>query len=280
MHIVKENEGDTMFMILITQEEPANETWYLDSGCSNHMTCIKDLFIKIDETLQKEVRTGDNKKLTVTGKGNINVQTKDGSKRIQDEYFVPGLMYNLLSVGQLIQKGYDLHFKNTTCIIKDPTGNVLGKITMRSNRMFPVNFKEEGLFSLTLSTKNMSLLWHDRFGHVNFGYLNYTYKHNMVKGMPNIGKINDICEGCMKGKQSREAFPQDKAWRATRLLELVHTDVCGPMKTQTIGGNRYLLTFIDDFSRKLWVYFLKENMKCSTRSRHLKHWLKTKVNTR
>ena len=55
----------------------------------------------------------------------------------------------------------------------------------------------------------------------------------------------------------RDPFEAGKAWRATKPLELIHTDVCGPMKTSTISGNRYFLTFIDDYSRMCWVYFMR-----------------------
>lgn len=80
----------------------------------------------------------------------------------------------------------------------------------------------------------------------------------MVHGIPNINKTDEVCEGCTLGKHSRESFPHDKAWRASKPLELIHSDVCGPMRTISIGGSRYVLTFIDDFIRKTWVYFIKE----------------------
>ena len=69
---------------------------------------------------------------------------------------------------------------------------------------------------------------------------------------------NQICEGCALGKHHRHSFPEGKAWRATKPFELIHSDLCGPMKTTSLGGNQYFLTFIDDFSRKTWIYFLKE----------------------
>ncbi|KAI3708032.1 hypothetical protein L2E82_37034 [Cichorium intybus] len=258
MHKEEGNDDDTMFMILSTQDAQFNDMWYIDSGCSNHMCGNKDLFTQIDDSLKREVRTGDDKKLDVYGIGEIIINTKQGNKRIQSVYYVPELKHNLLSVGQLLQKNYELHFKENSCMIKDPKGNMLGKISMSSNKMFPINFKENNLFAFNLCTNKTSLLWHHRFGHTNMGYLSYMYKHSLVKGIPNVTKFEGVCEGCMLGKQTRESFPQDKAWRATEQLELVHTDVCGPMRTPSIGGSRYLLTFIDDFSRKLWVYFLKE----------------------
>ena len=68
---------------------------------------------------------------------------------------------------------------------------------------------------------------------------------------------NESCEGCLLGKQHQLPFSTDKAWRAKDLLELIHTDVCRPMRTHSHHNNRYFILFIDDFSRMTWVYFLK-----------------------
>jgi len=76
----------------------------------------------------------------------------------------------------------------------------------------------------------------------------------MMDGM-NLKEVllHHICEG----KHQRTSFPKDGATRASQLLEIVHADVCGPMKTTSHGGARYFLTFIDDFSNKTHVYLLK-----------------------
>ena len=70
--------------------------------------------------------------------------------------------------------------------------------------------------------------------------------------------MKEVCEVCALGKHHRESFPKENAWRAKVPLELVYTDVCGPMSTPTNGGNRYILTFIDDFSRMTWLYFMRQ----------------------
>ncbi|CAL2249603.1 unnamed protein product [Prunus armeniaca] len=59
----------------------------------------------------------------------------------------------------------------------------------------------------------------------------------MMRDLPNIKGIHDVCEGCQLGKQHRQAFPSGKAWRAKALLELVHTDICGPMRTPSLDNN-------------------------------------------
>ena len=103
-------------------------------------------------------------------------------------------------------------------------------------------------------------MWYFRFGHLNFGGLKLLHTKNMVKGFPLIDRLERVYEGCIFGKQHRETFPVRKSYRARTPLEIVHSDICGPMQTSSIGDCNYFLTFIDDFTRKTWVYFLKH--KC------------------
>ena len=79
----------------------------------------------------------------------------------------------------------------------------------------------------------------------------------MVRVLPLIEKLDSLCEGCILGKQHRESFPSGKNIREKASLEIVHSDLCGPMQTPSLANSHYILTFIDDFTRKTWVYFLK-----------------------
>ena len=111
--------------------------------------------------------------------------------------------------------------------------------------------------ALQTEVKDESWLWNFKFGHLNFGGLKLLHTKNMVKVLPLIDILERVCEGCIFGKQHRETFPVRKSYRACTPLEIVHSDICGPMQTSSIGGCKYFLTFIDDYSRKTWVYFLK-----------------------
>jgi len=82
-----------------------------------------------------------------------------------------------------------------------------------------------------------------------------------MRDLPCLKENNESCDGCLLGKQHRLPFSTDKAWRAKDLLELIHTDVCGPMRTPSHHNNRYFILFIDDFSRMTWVYFLKAKLE-------------------
>ena len=92
----------------------------------------------------------------------------------------------------------------------------------------------------------------------------------MVRGLPLIKKPDSLCEGCILGKQHRESFPSGKSIRAKAPLEIVHSDLCGPMQNSSLAGNQYFLTFIDDFTRKTWVYFLKNKSEVFEKFRNFK----------
>ncbi|XP_073102006.1 uncharacterized protein [Elaeis guineensis] len=114
---------------------------------------------------------------------------------------------------------------------------------------------------LSACMKDDTWLWHLRFGHVNFGSLKVLSSKATVKGLPLIEDTpKGICEGCITGKHSRASFPKESFHQARRPLQLIHTDIYGPITPASFGGRHYFLTFIDDFSRKIWVYHLKE--KC------------------
>ena len=129
---------------------------------------------------------------------------------------------------------------------------------MTKNRIFPLSLRSSNLphpVAHTISSQDESWLWHCRSGHLPFKSLNILHKHSMVKGLPIIHKQCNTCEDCITGKLHRDNFPSSTS-RAKEQLELVHTDLCGPMQTQSIGGIFYFLTFIDDFSKKTWIYFI------------------------
>ena len=100
-------------------------------------------------------------------------------------------------------------------------------------------------------------LWHERFGHMGMQSLQQMAEKGMVTGLPsNLSNLGGVCTGCMMGKQHRDAFPNEGK-KASEPLALIHSDLCGPMSTPSLGKARYLLTFIDDATRFKHVCFLQ-----------------------
>ncbi len=108
-------------------------------------------------------------------------------------------------------------------------------------------------------------IWHKRIGHVNMQRLKVMQSKEIVTGLPKfkVEGMQKICEACQFGKQTRHPFPHDKHV-SSHVLELVHFDVWGPATTTSMGGCTYYVTFIDDHTRKVWVYFMKEKSEVFT----------------
>jgi hypothetical protein len=104
---------------------------------------------------------------------------------------------------------------------------------------------------------DLSKLWHERFGHLNYHSLQQLCNQQMVTGLPLVSCIDGVCAGCVLGKHHRDSFEKHASWHASGPLQLVHSDLCGPLSSPSFFGCNYFLTFIDDFSRCTWVYFLK-----------------------
>ena len=101
-------------------------------------------------------------------------------------------------------------------------------------------------------------LWHNRFGHLNYKSLNYLSKTGIARGV-NVSNDDRLqCRTCMMCKiHEGNGSPNENDHLARNLLELVHSDICGPFKTQSVGSAKYFITFIDDKSRRIFVYFIR-----------------------
>ncbi|CAN0905200.1 Retrovirus-related Pol polyprotein from transposon TNT 1-94 [Linum grandiflorum] len=222
-------------------------------------------FLNLDTSVKCNVRLGNGTKLNVAGKGSIRILVDQLPLVIQNVFYVPGLQTNLLSIGQMQGKNLTFVIKRNTCQVFHDQRGLLLETAMKTNKMFVIhaNHRNIGLASgqkclnSEVEVKESVLsLWHRRFGHLNCRSLQELQKKGLVQGLPQLSRNLGVCEICLTGKQHRKAFPKKSNWRATHKLELVHADLCGPITPTSNGGKRYILTIIDDFSRKLWVYFL------------------------
>jgi hypothetical protein len=104
-------------------------------------------------------------------------------------------------------------------------------------------------------TTNLGELWHRRMAHLHFGALDHLRQE--VTGLLKIAaEKHGPCKGCAMGKYARRPFPPSEH-RSKGALDLIHSDVCGPMSVESVSGSKYFVLFIDDYSRKTWIYFLK-----------------------
>jgi transposase InsO family protein len=179
---------------------------------------------------------------------------------MQDVLHVPNLAANLISVPRLVDRGLIVTFNRSHCLIEDATGRLLCKGQRRGNLfLLEDNDLSKGTPQAMVSVASSGETWHKRLGHISLKRLKEMEGKDMVRGLKLEGSIEDmVCEHCLHGKQKRFPFKEKSGRRATRVLELVHSDVCGPMEQNSLGGAMYFVTFIDDFSRKCYVYLLRK----------------------
>ncbi|KAL4278554.1 hypothetical protein GQ457_03G001430 [Hibiscus cannabinus] len=274
IHVAAEeekNEESYAFLSYKGNEESKKNIWYLDNCASNHMCGRKEWFVELDEKVRGRVIFGDDSHTEVKGRGKVMITQKNGEKKyITDVYYVPAMKSNIISLGQLLEKGYEVQMKNRSLSLKNKNGELVVQVDMTQNRLFTIDIESGEVKCMKTAIKDDSWLWHLRYGHLGFSGLKLLSKVKMVNGLPEINPPNQLCEACIKGKQHRQSFEVGKSWRARRPLEIVHTDIAGPFDIPSLGGNRYYITFIDDYSRKCWVYILKEKSEALAKFKEFK----------
>lgn len=254
----KKSSDETVQMVSIKKEGENGEYWVLDTGCSTHMTGRREWFVELDFTIKSRVRFADDRTMKVEGVGKVMIRKKDGSLcYITGVLYVPGMKSNLLSIGQLLEKGYRMVLEDKAMKVYDTEHNLLMKGILSNNRIFKIELGMLLQQCLATAVDKEEWLWHFRYGHLNFGDLNRMQSKAIVKGLPHIHVPKDVCAECMESKMSRGAFNPNVPSRSKRKLQVIFSDVCGPIQHETPAGNKYFVTFIDDFTRKLWIYLIK-----------------------
>ena len=171
--------------------------------------------------------------------------------------YVPYLGKNFLSISALDGKGATVSFENVLCILSS-SGHIVGT-ARKNNGLYKV--KVEPITQANVAMNEQSIpFWHSRMGHVSKDVIRQLPGGKSVTGVKKI-QVADSCQPCADGKQYRLPFPRAGQHRAWEVLQRIHIDVCGPVEQVSIGGSRYFVTFVDDYSRLVFVYFLKAKLE-------------------
>jgi len=230
------------------------QLWYLDSGCSKHMTGDASQLINLKRKPTGFVTYADNKRGRVLGVGDIR---GDNDVIIKDVLLVDGLKHSLLNISQLCDKGYKITFELELCLIVDLKTSEKILVGKRVNNLYMLNVScITSSMNCLLTRSDESWLWHRRLANIHMHYLNRLASKELVIGLPKLKFERDkLCEACQKGKQTKSSFKQLKVVSSFRPLELLHMDLFGPSRTMSLGGNYYGLV-IDDYSRFTWTLFI------------------------
>nr|GFC05881.1 retrovirus-related Pol polyprotein from transposon TNT 1-94 [Tanacetum cinerariifolium] len=175
-------------------------------------------------------------------------------------YYIEGLNYNLFLVGQLCDADLEDAFRKSTCFVRDLQGNDL-LTGNRGSDLYTISRQEStSSTSLCLMAKaipTQAWSWHRRLSHLNFDYINLLSKKDIVIGLPKLKYVKDqLCSSCEFSKAKRSSFKSKAVLSSKGRLNLLHIDLCGPMRVASINGKKYILVIVDDYSRYTWTLFL------------------------
>jgi hypothetical protein len=264
----KEEGGDVYLASSITHAD--HEAWLIDSGASFHMTPHREWFYEYEKYDGGNVFLANDSTTRIIGKGRVKLRLIDGRIRtLLGVLHIPGMARNLIFVRKMEDVGVKTFFEKGTCrmvrgamlLMRGVRFGTLYKLLgstisdgCNSSIVPDIEFEEER--TPTVSGEKV-MLWHQRLGHIGEKGLRLLHDKGMVEGMSNCSLDFDFCEHCLYGKQNRVRFPSG-ATRAEGILQLFHSDVFGPVSVPSLGKSMYYVSFIDDFSRKTWIYFLRK----------------------
>nr|GEU33639.1 integrase, catalytic region, zinc finger, CCHC-type, peptidase aspartic, catalytic [Tanacetum cinerariifolium] len=231
--------------------------WYLDSGCSKHMTGDRSRLMNFVKKFIGTVRFGNDHFGAIMGYEDYVI----GESVISRVYYVEGLGHNLFSIGQFCDSDLEVAFRKHSCYVRDTEGVELLKGSRGSN-LYTISvedmMKSSPVCLLSKASKTKSWLWHRRLNHLNFGTINDLARKDLVRGLPRLNFEKDhLCAACQLGNSKKLTHKPKAENTNLEVLHTLHMDLCGPMRVQTINGKRYILVIVDDFSRFTWVKFLR-----------------------
>ena len=231
--------------------------WVMDSGCTHHMTGDHRMFTSLDEGADNgKITFGDSSNGKVKGLGKIAISN---DLSISNVLLVETLDYNLLSVAQICDLGLRCTFDVEKVVVTSSTSNDLMFQGFRHGNLYLVDFSsnEASLRTCFFTKRSLGWLWHRRLGHVSMSQLKKLTKHDMVVGVKDVIFEKDKpCSACQAGKQVGSSHPMKSFVSTSRPLELLHMDLFGPTTYKSIGGNKFCLVIVDDYSRYTWTFFL------------------------
>ncbi|KAK2437932.1 putative mitochondrial protein [Trifolium repens] len=235
----------------------SREDWYFDSGCSRHMTGEEKYLMNVRSYKASFVTFGDGAKGEIIGIGDL---INHGQPNLENVLLVKGLTANLISISQLCDQGMKVNFTKSECLVNNEEGQLVLRGTRSKDNCYLWMPQEEALTSTCLvTTEDEVQLWHQKMGHLNLKGMKKVISLEAIRGIPKLRIVEGkVCGECQIGKQVRMSHPMLEHQTTSKVLELLHMDLMGPMQVESLGGKRYVLVVVDDFSRYTWVNFIRE----------------------
>ncbi|WVZ51891.1 hypothetical protein U9M48_002991 [Paspalum notatum var. saurae] len=233
------------------------DVWIMDSGCSRHMTGHRKWFSSLNPISTKEYITfGDNGQGKVMGVGYVSLSAKLSLREVA---FVRNLGFNLVSVSQLLDEGFEVRFKKGACCVLDAE-EILVCSLLPFGQVFRVDLTSvSGPARCLVASPFVDIWkWHRRLGHLSFDLLVRLSSMGLIRGLPKVRAEKDlVCHPCHHGKMVAASHIPVSQIMTSYPGELLHMDTVGPARVASVSGKWYVLVVVDDFSQFSWVFFME-----------------------
>nr|GEV68106.1 integrase, catalytic region, zinc finger, CCHC-type, peptidase aspartic, catalytic [Tanacetum cinerariifolium] len=212
--------------------------WYLDSGCSKHMTGDRSQLTNFVNKFLGTVKFGNDHVAKIIGYGDYQI----GNITISRVYYIEGLRHNLFSVGQFCDSKLEVAFRQHTCfILKLEDVDLL--TGSRGNNMYTLSLRymmaSSPICLLSKASKTKSWVWHRRLSHLYFGTINHLARHGLVRGLPKLNlKKDHMCSACAMGKSKKKPHKPKSEDTNQEKLYLLHMDLCGLMRVTSVNEKK------------------------------------------
>jgi hypothetical protein len=273
LKMIMEKRGENIISIVNESLyiEYSKTTWWIDSGATIHVANLLQGFrsTRTTQRSERQIKVANGAQADVEAVGDVHLELDTGFIIIlKDVLYVPSLQRNLISVSCLDKDGYTCLFEDGRCLI-ECNGTVIS-IAFRRNDLYLISLRESvnyvcdnnaNVFSSTLANRKRkrtqdasSKLWHCRLGHISRGRIERLVKNEILPPL----EFSDLeqCIEYIKGKFIKKI--KKNAKRSTGVLEIIHTDICGPFNVTSVDGYDSFITFTDDYSRYGYIYPIKE----------------------
>jgi hypothetical protein len=245
-------------VVCLSTRATHSSVWYIDSGASRHMTGVREHLTYLTKIDDLEVVLRDDRVVKAVGSGTISFQRESlPPMLLRDVLYVPDLKKNLISVSTIEERGYEVLFHDGHVFLFPKGSSITSAkvIGTRHENLYKFMFQPASALFHSTNINDLCELWHRRMNHLHHGAMRIL--REIVTGVPEFStEHRELCKRCALGKYTKTAFPSSDS-RATGIHDLIHFDVCGPMSSTSLSGCLYYVIFIDDFSRKSWIFFMK-----------------------
>ncbi|WVZ52082.1 LOW QUALITY PROTEIN: hypothetical protein U9M48_003175 [Paspalum notatum var. saurae] len=239
-----------MSLYLTLQNRGIEDVWIVDSGYSRHMTGHRKWFSSLNPVSTKEYITfGDNGQGKVMVVGFFSLSTKLSLREVA---FVRNLVFNLVSVSQLLDEGYEVRFKKGACCVLDAEETIVCSLLPFGQGRPHIRFRPRSPSFADIWK------WHRRLGHLSFDLLVRLSSMGLIRGLPKLRAEKDlVCHPCHHGKMVAASHIPVSQVMTSYPSELLHMDIVGPARVASVSGKWYVLVVVDDFSWFSWVFFME-----------------------